>query len=252
MQHRLPVSGIDVAIHLPTGAEDVLLVEAGPPGLGVAIALLDRLVARLDGGAIDWFALTPTDIDVMLLLVRRRVIGDAVIASARCGAPSCGARVDISFSIAAYLAHHEPSDHALAPARDGWFQLDGAVEFRLPSAADQLAIALDPDPEGALLQRCVRSAASSNQIRGRVEAAMESIAPSLFTDLEGPCPECGTTVHASFDPVQFALRELRDQARLVFEETLAIARETHWSEADILSLPTARRARYAELIGERA
>jgi hypothetical protein len=252
MRHRLPVSGIDVVVHLPTGAEDVLLVEAGPPGLGVAIALLDRLVARIDGGAIEWSTLTPTDIDVLLLLVRRGVIGDAVIATARCAGPACGARVDISFSIAAYLAHHLPAEQTLAAGDGGWFRLDGDVEFRLPSAADQLAIAVDPDPEIALVRRCIRPAAIEPAARERVEAAMEAIAPSLYSELEGGCPECGATVRASFDPVQFALRELRDQARLVFEETIAIARETRWSEADILALPTARRARYAELVGERA
>jgi len=47
--------------------------------------------------------------------------------------------------------------------------------------------------------------------------------------------------------LQYTLRELRDQAAFVYEEVCSIARYTHWSEVEILGLPTARRARYAEL-----
>jgi len=253
--HRLPVSGLEVVLQLPTGAEDVLLVEAGAPSMAVALALLDRVVHRLDGGAIEWAALSPTDVDVLLLVLRRRVIGDVIIADVRCAAPRCHARVDISFSITGFLDHHRPSrpDNVVAAADDGWLRIgDGEVEFRLPRAVDQLAVALDPEPELALVRRCIRPEPASDAIRDDVEAAMEALAPSMFSELEGACPECGATVRATFDPLQYTLRELRDGAAYVYHEVLAIARHTHWAEADILALPTARRARYAELVQEPA
>ena len=80
-----------------------------------------------------------------------------------------------------------------------------------------------------------------------VEAAMEALAPSLLSELEGRCPECGASVACDFDPLQYTLRELRDQAAFVYQDVLAIAGHTHWSEAEILALPAVRRARYAEL-----
>ena len=76
---------------------------------------------------------------------------------------------------------------------------------------------------------------------------MEGMAPSLASELQGACPECGAGVVAWFDPLQYTLRELGEQAAFVYEDVCAIARLTHWSEAEILTLPASRRARYAEL-----
>ena len=237
-------------VQLPTGMEDVLLVEGGAPSVGLALALLSRVVTPLGPAPMDWRTLAPTDIDVLLLLVRRRMLGDLVTADVYCPSPGCHTRVDISFSIADFLEHHRPEGpHRLRAGSDaGWFALDDSdVEFRLPSAADQLAVALERDPEGSLLRRCIRPDGVSSEDRQRVETAMETLAPSLFGELFGTCPECAATVSADFDPLQYTLRELRDRAVYVFEDVCAIARHTHWSEADILAMPTARRLRYAEL-----
>jgi hypothetical protein len=247
---RLPVAAIDVVVQLPTGTEDLLLLEAGPPDFGVALAFLSRLVHRADGEPIEWASVTVTDVDVLLLRLRQRVLGDVVRAEVRCAAPGCQARVDVTFSISDYVDHHRPRMPArLLPADEqGWFRFEGgAVEFRVPRAADQLAIAVEPQPERALRLRCIRPATIPASARRRVEAAMEAMAPSLFSELQGTCPECGATVTCDFDPLQYTLYELRDQGAFVYEDVCTIARCTHWSEAEILSLPTARRARYAEL-----
>jgi hypothetical protein len=154
------------------------------------------------------------------------------------------------FSIDAYVDHHHPSMPArlLAAGEPGWFRLQGGdVEFRVPRASDQVAIALEPRPEQALLLRCTRPAAIPAPARRRVEAAMEALAPSLLSELRGTCPECGAAVACNFDPLQYTLLELRDQAAFVYEDVYTIAERTHWSEAEILALPTARRGRYAEL-----
>lgn len=247
---RLPVGSADVQVQLPTGAEDILLLESGAPDFAVALALLSRVVHRTDGAAIDWSSVAVTDVDVLLLHLRRRVLGDCVTAEVTCAAEACRARVDITFSIDEYLGHHRPRKATGAvPSSDaGWFRLDGSeIEFRVPRAIDQIAIALEPRPEDALLARCVRPPQISSRARRRVEAAMEAMAPSLFSELQGSCPECGALVRCDFDPLQYILRELRDQAAFVYEEVAAIARYTHWSEVEILSLPAARRTRYAEL-----
>lgn len=245
---RLPVAGFDVRLQLPTGAEDLLLLETAPD-FAVAIALLERVVRRVDGEPLDGAALVITDVDVLLLWLRQRVLGDRLSAELRC--ETCGARVDLAFSIDAYVAHHRPTQ---APSLGvgtiaGWYRIDGDgdVEFRLPCAADQLAIALEPEPEQALVRLCVRPAALPSSAQQRVEAAMEAIAPSLSSELAGICPECDAAVTAVFDPLQYTLHELRDQAAFVYEEVAAIAHHLHWSEAEILALPTVRRARYAEL-----
>lgn len=241
---------MDVVVQLPTGEEELLLIESGTPSFGLAVELLRRVASRVDGATIDWATLSVTDVDVLLLRLRQRVLGDMVRAELVCPAPACSARVDVAFSIDSYIDHHRPqTPKRLQPAeQSGWFRLEGSeAEFRIPQAADQLAIAQDPRPEQALLRRCVRPLAISGAARRRVEAAMEAMAPSLFSELEGTCPECDAVVTCNFDPLQYTLRELRDQAAFIYEDVCSIASHTHWSEAEIRALPTVRRARYAEL-----
>lgn len=247
---RVPVAGVEMALRVPTGAEDMLLFEAGTQDFGVALALLGRLVSRVDGQPIDWDRVAVTDVDALLLRLRQHLLGDLVRAEASCSRPECRARVDIAFSISGYLGHHQPRGAARygEPDPDGWFQLaSGAVQFRVPRAADELAIARHRRPEHALRQLCIRPPDAPASGRRRAEAAMEAIAPSLCSELEGTCPECGARVVCTFDPLQYTLRELRDQAALVCDDVCVIARHMHWSEAEILALPTARRARYAEI-----
>jgi hypothetical protein len=247
---RLPVAGIEVELGLPAGKEDLLLLESGQPSPDLAIALLRSLAMGVDGNAIDWSALVVTDLDVLLLRLRQRVLGDVVRSDVRCRNPACGARVDITFSVGDYIMHHRPRPtRGLLPADEaGWHRLaDTDVMFRLPCAADQLAVACESDPGSALLQRCVRPADIPSRILRRVESAMQAMAPSLRSDLRGSCPECGMTVNVDFDPLQYTLRELRQQAAFIYEEVDCLARRYHWSEAEILALPAMRRARYVEV-----
>lgn len=247
---RLPVTGMDVRLRLPAGADDLFLLEAGPPDLAVALAFLGRVVRRAGGEPLDAASLPIGDVDALLLRLRQKIVGDTISGETLCAAPGCRARVDVTFSIAAYLDHHRPSTPASASPADegGWHRLgDTRVEFRLPTADDQFATVHAPEPEQVLLRRCVRPAGITAAEGAEAEAAMEAMAPSLFSDLEGRCPACEATVEVRFDPLEYALRELRDQAAFVYHDVSAIARCFHWSEAEILALPAARRARYAEL-----
>jgi hypothetical protein len=76
---------------------------------------------------------------------------------------------------------------------------------------------------------------------------MEAMAPSLSSDLEGVCPECGASVSLYFDARWFCLRELRDRARFLYQDVDLLARRYHWTESEILSMPRTRRTSYAEL-----
>jgi hypothetical protein len=246
---RLPVAGIDVNLRLPSGADDLILLESGDLDVEVAVGFLSGLVTAADGSDVDWPALALADVDAALLRLRQRVLGDVVRAEVVCTGPGCGERVDVEFSIDRYLEHHRPRTRAnVTPTADGWFRLDASdVEFRLPTVADQQAIVGEPQPERALASRCVRPAELAARTRRRADAAMAAMAPNLASTLEGVCPECGAAVTAYFDPLYYVLRELRDQAAFLYEDVCAIAQLTHWSETEILALPAVRRARYAEL-----
>lgn len=251
---RLPVSGATIVLRPPTGAEDMLVAEAGTEDARLALALVGALAAGTDGRPIDWAALSVTDLDAALLRVRQAVLGDVIRTGARCVAAGCKARIDVSFRIGEFLAHQQPehTGRDMASADEpGWFQLPGeAVAFRVPLVADMIAVSVHPDGEGELARRCIRPADASAAARERAEAMMEALAPSLYAELAGTCPECGASVAVPFDPQRYVLSELRSRAAFVYEEVHLLAGRYHWAERDILAMPGARRARYAELVHE--
>ena len=250
----LPVSRGWVQVAPPTGVEDLLLAETPGSGTGLALALVARLVQWVQpSGAAPaaWEALPVPDLEVLLLLIRQTVFGDQVRAETRCATPACGARVDVDFSITQYLAHHLPRRYRNVEPDDatGWYRFQGSdVRFRLPTVADQLAVASSATPAHDLARRCIDPPAVPARLRYRVERAMAALAPTLSHELAGQCPECGRQLAIYFGVQEFTLRELRDQARYVFGDIHLIARHYHWSEAAILALPRRRRMQYAERI----
>jgi hypothetical protein len=254
---RLPVSRIEIELRQPAGADDVLLAEADGAAFALAEVLVGELARPIEGGSLVWADMTLTDLDAALLAIRRLVLGDRLESSARCAARAdgagggCGARIDLGFHITDYLAQHRPRMPRGVTRADeaGWFRLDeSTVSFRLPTAADLEAIAHERDAAQMLAWRCIRPDDVSARLRRRIERAMDALAPNLYGELEGVCPECGATVAIAFDPQRYVLAELRQRAAFVFEEVHLIAGGYRWSEQEILRMPRARRARYAELI----
>jgi hypothetical protein len=268
---RLPVSGLDVLFRQTTGAEDIMLVEETSLDIHLALALADALARFPNGEPVPWTSVPVSDLDAALLAMRRCFIGEQVNTSVVCvnarptAPPSvgghvtvpaesgCPARIDIAFRIGDYLAHHAPSvPREISPADDpGWFRLNGTdVAGRVVSCADQMAIEGRPDRELELVRRCVRPETTPTRLRRRLESAMAKLAPSLYDELDGSCPECGATVRIVFDPLRYVLAELRERARFVYQEVHLIAARYRWSEAEIMALPRSRRARYAEFAHE--
>jgi len=226
-------------------------MEYGRHDAALAIELIRRLARAEDGESITWEALTVHDLDTLLLRIRQLVFGDLIRADITCPRKDCGKRIDIAFGVNKYLNHHSPRRvSGVEPASEaGWVRLpDTPISFRLPTGTDQLALTVHPDPEKELMDRCLRPARLSASLVRRVDRAMEAMAPSLAHDLMGRCPECSATVAIYFDPRQFILRELREQAGFVYEDIHLLAEHYHWREADILALPRERRIRYSEMV----
>ena len=248
---RLPISGIEVILREPVGAEDILLLEAPAFDTAFALELIARLASPAHGQAVEWSDLCVTDLDALLLLLRQKLLGNLIRTDILCPAADCGARIDVAFRIGEYLAHHRPrtARHVEAADEPGWFRLRNTpVSFRLPTVADQLVVAQASKPERELIRRCIRPTEISARLLKRVETAMETLAPSLSQDLQGQCPQCEMNVDMYFDVQQFVLSELRDQARFMYEDVHVLALHYHWSQAEILALPRGRRTHYAEMI----
>jgi hypothetical protein len=229
----------------------MLLMESGAGDAALAIALMGRIARAADGGSIRWEDLPVCDLDAVMLRIRQLVFGDLIRADVICTAPGCGKPIDIAFSVDHYLEHHWPrrARNAGRASGDGWIRLrSGAISFRLPTGADQLAISAHHDPRRELIRRCIRPAGVSSAAIRRVERALEAIAPSLAQELSGTCPECGAAFAVYFDPRRFTLAELRGQAAFIYEDAHLLAEQYHWSEAEILALPRDRRLRYTEMV----
>jgi hypothetical protein len=252
-QWVLPVSRRAVALRQPTGRDEMLLLEAGGPEPGRAIAFADALACE----PLDAAALPVPDLDALLLRLRQVLIGNRVVMECTCPAASCRARVDIAFGITDYLAHHAPGKPRqgrwrCTPCKEppGWFELrngPAAVRFRLPTAGDERDTADTPDGAALLAQRCLSPLPGPPGGRRAAEMAMAAMAPSLAGVLSGTCPHCGTAVAAAFDPRRYVLTELRARARFIAEDLHTLALHYHWSERAILELPTPRRAAYADM-----
>jgi hypothetical protein len=201
------------------------------------------------------------DLEALLLLIRRTLIGDRILSDIPCTAPECGARIDISFSADAYLRHHQPR-HApllgrnwsarISTERQAWYDLTlsdlpGRFMFRLPTVGDQLAATNEEHSAEVLARACLDPADMVLRARRAAERAMQLLAPSLTDELQGRCPDCGAIVRALFEPRHYCLKELRDRARYVYEDVDMLAQRYGWSESAILALPSARRTQYAEL-----
>lgn len=248
----LPVSGARVALRPVTGRTELLLAEASPADPALALALAERLGDGEPGT--DWAALPVHDIDTLIARLRQSQSGDRIVAEVACTDDRCGQRVDLSFGIDAYLAHHRPralrgrglAAHAGA-APSVWLSLEGeAARFRLPTLADQIAVAGLADPAAHLQARCIQPNRLPSRMRRRVEAAMAAMAPPLSGPLGGHCPECGTAIEAWFDLRQYCLHDLCARARYLFDDIDVLAERYHWSEHAILRLPRSRREQYAE------
>jgi hypothetical protein len=263
------VSGLNVRFRQTTGAEDMLLTEHPSLDLSFALTLAGALGQLADGGDVPWETLSVTDLDAALLAMRQAFVGDYVRSSVICASAKarhtgakrgtaemtagCPSRIDIAFRIGDYLAHHRPVvPRGLSfDTEPGWYRLDGCdATWRIASCADQLTVWGRPDAEQELARRCIRPDTVPLRTRRKVEAAMEKVAPSLFDNLDGRCPECAAPVRIAFDPQRYVLAELRERAMFIYEEVHLIAAHYRWSEREILALPWTRRARNAELVHE--
>jgi hypothetical protein len=185
------------------------------------------------------------------LQVRRDWLGDLVRTDAVCPAPQCGKRVDVTFSIGDYLDHHRPRAFRGAtpePGGAGWLALSGTeVRFRVPTIGDLVAALAAADPEETLARQCVRPDRVPAAVARRIDRALAALAPSLASEVTGRCPECGRPFSLRFEPISYALAELREAAAGVHEQVWLLASAFGWREAEILRMPRRRRAVYAEL-----
>jgi hypothetical protein len=248
---RLPISGLNVALQYPAGADDILLLEAAETNTHLAMELVARLSAPY--GELCWETLPAGDLEALLLMLRQIVFGDTIRAGAVCPARNCRKPVDVSFRISDFLKHHAPRRprSVVEDGEPGWWRLtEPEIRFRFPTAADRESVSGSRQPAVELRRLCVRPYDLPWVQTKRVERALDAMAPILSGPLAGKCPECQSTTEIYFDVERFVLSELRDQAAYLYRDVHLLAKHYHWPEQTILVLPRYRRLQYAEMLLE--
>lgn len=247
---RLPVSGLQVTIRQPVGEDDLLLQETRGSDTSLALMLVSRLVEAADRSTVKWSELTITDLEALLLLIRKVVVGDLIEADIACLQDECRARITVSFRIGEYLSYHQSRrPRKMSADGEGWFHLqEQPVKFRLPVANDLLELVGAWRPERELVRRCIQPETVSGRLRRRVVGAMAAMAPNLSGEVEGECPDCHHRISAYLDVQKYVLDELRGRASRVYEDVHLLALNYQWSEESILLLPRNRRVLYVELL----
>ena len=250
---------LEAELHPVTG-EDELALTALPTGACMAertTALLARLLVRVGdqpGGSADLArALTIGDRERLLFALHAANYEPAPELIVACSNPDCRERFEIAVPLADLI---RPTGRDAAP--DHVAELgQGAVRFRLPTGADQEQAALfartDPERAGDLLfERCILAlegagASDRTALRAALAQRLSALDPQAETILDVACPSCGAATSVSVDAATLLFGRLAGRRRLL-SEIDRIARAYHWSEAEILALPVARRGADHDLI----
>jgi hypothetical protein len=214
------------------------------------------------------------DRQYLVLKLYAATFGQRAFFVVTCPFDQCGRKFDVDFTIdeipvdepAVRTPWHSLSlpsdDNAETVATSG----RGDYQYRLPNGGDleSLARLAGRDPQAArveLVRRCLRASPEGGDARleptrltpelvDAVERHMEAVSPHVDLDLATDCPECRRSIQLPLDP--FAL--IRDQAQIgrdrLYREVHALAIHYHWSEAEILDMPLAKRQRYLRLLGD--
>ncbi len=273
----------DAELRPVTGRDEAFLLDATESLLPAqwTTAILARCLIRLGSlrpVTVDWVrALTVGDREALLLHLRRLTLGDRLQGVLICPQPDCGKKMDLDLTVSDLLVPPQPNPQARYEATltdekgtTYW------VQFRLPTGADQEAVAdlAQQDVEAAaqqVLSCCiaqvkVKEVTASHPVRQRsvnqaneAPATIPAIAQqlSLFMAKHDPqaelqlqllCPECGQPLTTTFDTATYFRQELASWLNNLYREVHLLAFYYHWSEAEILRMTAKKRQRYLELL----
>ena len=174
------------ALLRPLSGADEQQISAG--GCLDAVVLIDRLLVGSPWAGVspgEAHLLVAADRDHLMAAIYREAFGETITATMPC--THCATPFDLDFRLADLLASVEPPTRVAAV--DGWFTSSDGMRFRLPTGADELAVAhlMPAAAEAALLARCTDASLTTAQAE-RVQAEMAALAPTMEVDLDADRP----------------------------------------------------------------
>ncbi|MEX2261860.1 MAG: hypothetical protein WD696_07900 [Bryobacteraceae bacterium] len=224
---------------------------------GSATELIDALLVDWPGAAAragEAAKLTLAETDRVLAAIYRGLYGDQVECHVSC--PACGTSYALSFAIAdlwdavteATAVDEKLLEELGGPDEQGAYHL-GGLRFRLPTGED-LAEVAGLDQEGAaeaLRARCVLEE-DPRYTDETLDRIMTLAGPTLDSDLDGVCPDCGAEQAVPFRMDEFLFAALWRESALLTREVHELARAYRWSRREILEMPRRERRQHAGLV----
>lgn len=245
----------DFAFRSMTGDVEMTLAACGSGGGSLPLRVTEALAASLShlgGEEPDAAKVRRLTVGDRQFLMRRLAVHlgqDGIWLTGTCSA--CGSRFDL-------FVHQ--SELPVKPAGAGYPHAEaktslGSVGLRMPNGEDQETLAELSDVQNAariLAERLIVTApfarpgadGLADADVAAIEAAAETVAPEVGLAVLAACPECGEGARVPVDPYLC----LRRSADHLYYEIHLLASNYHWSETEILALPTARRRIYLRMV----
>lgn len=193
--------------------------------------------------------------DDILISIREQTFGSRFTGLAEC--VTCNESLEFSFDAADIRVTSDTEQaEELHQATCGEYDLC----FRLPNSLDLAAVSSSDRAEARnlLIQRCILRGSWDGveisaeklpeEVISQVSALMSELDPWAEILLNLDCPACGHRWQIIFDIATYFWTEIFAQARRLLREVHTLALAYGWSEADILSMSTARRQFYLEAV----
>jgi hypothetical protein len=227
-------------------AADLDLDFAGANRPGLVTALLSQGDARR---ADHWWAQPVGRRTAALLrLLALTDRGATITLTSSCAEPACGEGFEFELPLSA-LPDGASGDEPMV------VQLDAqrSAALRRPTG-DDLRRWRDAAP--ASRDEAVRTMLSALVVSGEVRVGDEARVAKAIADMDPltafsvacHCPVCGAAAELGVDLEALALKRLEARQRALLLEVHRFASAYGWTEAEVLALPPARRARYLELM----
>ncbi len=185
--------------------------------------------------------------DRALMRLRMQVFGPQVALRADC--PDCGETFALSLDLPELVGADDgagtPALLEIGPDR---------VPLRPPATDDLIAVLALPAPAraGALLARCALAPLPRPLSADEIKAGAQALAladPHADIQLATTCPACGAEQVLGFDIAASLWDDLTRLTRRLLREVHHLASAYGWTEAQILSIPAARRRAYILMAG---
>ena len=175
-----------------------------------------------------------------LAQLRCRWFGDAPRGWTEC--PQCEEKLEFGLDVRALAESADPNPEGAVEA--------GGRTFRLPTSRDLAALVHETDVSSAvrLLLRRIGDGDLSEQEMESVGEQLAAADPLAEIRLSFDCPNCGAQFEESVDLPTFLWAELEAYVKRLVADVHWLASAYGWSEAEILSMSSARRQLYLDMV----